>query len=785
MPDTRFLYQKFDLNILSNDVKYFNLKANNIFALYTVIALILCTSTVVLMAQSVSVRVYVGDDSGPLPYTDVILPEFNKLYHTDENGFTLFIADAHRKLRIRISHLGYNTIDTLIQTGISEINLGFKLHLNKKLLEEVVVTGTMREVTKDKSALSVDIITPRIFRKTGTPNLFDATAMVNGVRPQNTCNVCNTGEIQINSLGGPYTLVMIDGMPIVSGLSSVYGLMGIPLGMIQRLEITKGPAASLYGSEAMGGVINVITKDACDEEHGLYLDYYGTTWSEHNLDMSTKFTLSDKIHWLTGLNLFWYNNPVDNNGDGFTDAALMKRFSLFNKLDIQRRSRKDFSLAFRGVLEDRWGGQTGWNRSFRGGDSLYAESIQTRRLEFISKYQWNTPTRIFTQLSYNIHHQDSYYGLFPYNALQHTGFIQNYADFHFGSRHDVLAGINYKYSWFDDDTPATFNFPEGLNQPQVLHTTGIFFQDEYRIDEDEKHTLLTGIRVDYNNLYKWIPSPRLAYKWSPDWRHILRINVGTGFRIVNVFTEDHLALSGAREVVFKEEINPEKSVNATINYQHKLNTRHWGIFSIEASAFYYHFSNRIIPDYDSDPNLILYQNLEGIAYNRGGSLTFQSDNAYPLRFTAGITYTDVQYEEEDESGKLEFKRQLFAPRWSGIYQLSYEWERQKLKIDFTGNVTGPMRLPVQPMDFRPEFSSWFTVANLQVTQSIGKSWEIYLGCKNLFNFLPQNPIMRPFDPFDKFVDDPVTNPNRYSFDPSYAYASMQGRRFYLGFRRNI
>jgi outer membrane receptor for ferrienterochelin and colicins len=736
-------------------------------------------------AQKVFLKGTVKDSEGPLTYSDVVLPDYRKFENTDASGTFSFDGLSPGKTRLKVSYLGYTPLDTIILLieGINGIDI--VLVQDKKLLDEVVVSGNLRETSKDKSAISIDIITPKIFQKTSTPNLFDATGMINGVRPQNTCNVCNTGEIQINSLGGPYTLVMIDGMPIVSGLSSVYGMMGIPVSMIRRLEVAKGPASALYGSEAMGGVINIITKDACNENHGLYIDYYGTSWFENNLDLSKKFNIGSGVHLLSGINTYWYNHPVDKNGDGFTDAAIQKRVSIFNKLDVERKDNREFSLALRGVLEDRWGGQTQWDRSFRGGDSLYAESIETKRIELIGKYQWSTPQRIYSQLSYNFHDQDSYYGLSPYLARQSTGFFQTYGDFRLGYSHNLLAGINYKHVWFDDNTPATYDFGNEQNEPQILHTVGIFMQDEFSLDDEEEHAVLMGMRLDYNNIYKWIPSPRLAYKWTPSWRHIFRLNIATGFRIVNVFTEDHLALSGAREVVFRETINPEKSVNATFNYLLKTPFENQWIMNWDFSAFYYHFTNRIIPDYDTDPNLIIYQNLDGFAFNRGGAVSFQLDAPKAFRFSAGLTYTDVQYQEMQDNAALISKRQIYAPIWSGNYQLSYDWYQRGIKADITGNWTGPMRLPVQPNDFRPEFSPWFSIFNIQLTKSLNNQWDIYLGCKNLFNFLPVDPIMRPFDPFDKRADDPVTNPNGYSFDPSYTYASMQGRRFHIGFRRNI
>ena len=112
------------------------------------------------------------------------------------------------------------------------------------------------------SPIPVEVYSPAYFKKNPSPNIFESLQMVNGVQPQLNCNVCNTGDIHINGMEGPYTMILIDGMPIVSSLSTVYGLAGIPNSMVKRIEIVKGPASTLYGSEAVGGLINIITKDA-------------------------------------------------------------------------------------------------------------------------------------------------------------------------------------------------------------------------------------------------------------------------------------------------------------------------------------------------------------------------------------------------------------------------------------------------------------------------------------------------------------------------------------------
>ena len=308
----------------------------------------------------------------------------------------------------------------------------------------------------------------------------------------------------------------------------------------------------------------------------------------------------------------------------------------------------------------------------------------------------------------------------------------------------------------------------------------IFIQDE--ITFNPKNKLLIGYRFDHDKNHKGIHSPRIAYKFTPNQNHIFRASFGTGFRVVNLFTEDHAALTGSRKVIIKNDLNPEKSYNANINYVYNK-AFSFGNFNLDASAFYSYFTNKIIGDFESDPNLIIYDNLDGYAVSRGLALNLDILFSIPLRANIGISYLDVFRNEKNEELKNQKIQQLHAPRWSGNYTLSYTFPK-KWMIDLTGNWYGKMRLPILPNDFRPEYSKTYMLTNIQVTKTL-KQFEIYGGLKNIFNFIPKNPIMRSFDPFDKNVDDPINNPNGYTFDTAYNYAPLQGIRGFLGLRYTI
>ena len=193
-----------------------------------------------------------------LPFVNVYLKGENKGNVSNENGTFKITNVKAGQYTIIASFTGYQTQKKTITIASKDVMINFDLP-ESELLEEVVITGTLKAVSRLESPVPVEIYSPTFFKKNPTPNIFEALQNVNGVRPQLNCNVCNTGDIHINGLEGPYTLVLIDGMPIVSGLSTVYGLSGIPNSLIEQVEVVKGPASSLYGSEAVGGLINIIT----------------------------------------------------------------------------------------------------------------------------------------------------------------------------------------------------------------------------------------------------------------------------------------------------------------------------------------------------------------------------------------------------------------------------------------------------------------------------------------------------------------------------------------------
>ncbi len=707
---------------------------------------------------------------------------------TDSLGVFRFdeIPPDHYKLSVKVDGFQAFYKEILLK---KEDQLNFEINLEPldrgADIEDVVVTGTLKSVRRSDSPVAVEVYAPAYFKKNPTPSIFDALQNVNGVRPQLNCNICSTGDIHINGLEGPYTMILIDGMPIVSSLGTVYGLAGIPNSLVERIEIVKGPASSLYGSEAVGGLINVITKNP--QNAPLFsADLFSTTWGEYNLDLGFKFSAGKKAKVLTGINYFNYQNKIDDNHDNFTDITLQDRISVFQKWNFHRKENRLFSVAARYMYEDRWGGDMRWNKSFRGGDEIYGESIYTNRVEVFGNYQLPVKENLFLGFSFVNHEQDSRYGETSYIATQKIGFGQLTWDKKAGL-HDLLLGAALRYTFYDDNTVGTSSI-SGENDSEKIVLPGIFFQDE--INLTAHHKLLLGFRYDYNTIHGNIFTPRLAYKWSINQNNILRLNAGTGFRVVNLFTEDHAALTGAREVVVLTDLKPEKSYNANLNYIKKMYFGSGSNITLDASAFYTYFTYRIVPDYETNTVQIIYDNIDGFAVSRGVSLNSDFNFANGLKVILGGTIMENTLTSDGFT-----EHQILTENFTGTWAVSYIIRPWKMVIDYTGNIYGPMRLPLLgDLDPRKPYSPWWSIQNIQFTFDGFKNFEIYAGVKNILNWTPTkgNPflISRAHDPFDKQVQFDADgqavatpeNPYALTFDPNYVYAPNQGIRGFLGLK---
>ncbi|MCS6934788.1 MAG: TonB-dependent receptor [Chitinophagales bacterium] len=719
-----------------------------------------------------------GEGETPLESAAVMILKLNKGINTDSTGRFVFTSLAPGRYTLRISHLGYEnyTTDIVLREGETK-NLTVQMTSLDSRLHEVVVTGTLREVRKTESVTNVDVYTSHHFERNPYSNLHESLNMVPGLFADIDNGVSNTSDVQINGLEGNYTMYLIDGVPAFSALAGYYALNAIPMEMIDKIEVLRGPASSLYGADAIAGVINIKTKNPQSSPR-FTLNTMLTSLLEHNLDITARLRAGGASGIVSASGCF-FNRKWDIDDDNFIDMPMLNRGNLFIKFSLPNKNMQATNVYARYLVENRYGGQMQFRYARRGSREVYGEVIQT--------HQWQTgiqtslplrsPTRLL--LDYSGHYQHAYFGPNEYEGTQQTLFTQLTQYNQFDANNQLMYGVAYRLYHYTDNSPLTKSAPNSL--PAVSHILGAFFEDEIRLHP--QHLLLAGARIDYGNVSKVVLSPRINYKFNTkNEQNIVRAGVATGYRVPNLLNEGYGAINGSREIEITEALKPETTLSGQVTYT-RIQKMKGAVLTLDANVFYTRFFNFIEPDYSEDPGLIVYANNTLGAVSTGCNIYTEMNFNFPLKLGAGISYNHVRENELADNGEKEREEVLHVPPFMLNYYLSYKFPAPQLSIDLTGNLVSPMLLSVVPNDYRDERSPWYTIQNIQLTKKFRGGWEWYMGLKNFFNFVQEEPILRPNDPFNRFTD--VDNPYGYRFDTTYGFTSTQGIKAFMGIRCNF
>ncbi|MEO0405511.1 MAG: TonB-dependent receptor, partial [Bacteroidota bacterium] len=355
----------------------------------------------------------------------------------------------------------------------------------------------------------------------------------------------------------------------------------------------------------------------------------------------------------------WNNNNqlIDENIDGFTDIPLLDQRHLFAKYKAELGNFKQ-QFAFRYLEEERTGGQLDWNREFLGSDVIYGEFIETKRSEILSQSSWKSWK---LDASAAFHQQESYYGDVNFDATQDVYFANLTFNPILGKWRSQF-GLTARFNDYQDNSD--------VNSSQQDFLPGVFAQTQRNIGK--RTTILTGARIDHHESHGVVFSPRFNLRHQLSENTAIRLNSGTGFRVVNLVTEDHAFLTGSREVIIKEDLLPEESFNISLNAEHFFPLTR-GYIKLEGEGFNTSFSNRIIPDYDQDPNQVIYENLSGNAFTTG--LRLNSNFVFP-KWNIDLGAMFVENYETDGGQRTWI---LYSPKWSGNFNAEYSFTKE-LKV---------------------------------------------------------------------------------------------------------
>jgi outer membrane receptor for ferrienterochelin and colicins len=693
---------------------------------------------------------------------------------TNKDGEFLIIFPKRTPFTLLVSHVGYKA-DTLRVSDTSFIRVFLK--------ESAELTGVLVEGRKAASYIAsfpvkTEVISSIELKKAACCDLAGCFETQASVQPQTTNILTNSKELRILGLSGIYNQVLIDGFPMIQGLTYTYGISSIPGPLVENIWIAKGANSVLQGYESIAGQINVITKEP-DKADKLFLNGYINSFSEKHLNAIYSFK-KNKWNNLTAFHMVQPANRTDRDDDTFLDLPLLTRYMISNRWKKGDENKWGWStqIGVRYLFENRIGGQTNFNYSTdKGSTNAYGQSVRIQQPEAWMKiaYRMNDQHRFAFYTSGFHQGQHSYFGVTSYKAAQTNGYANLQYEFGYANGSVVKAGFSYRHlslketiSFSENSLGRTYAGTYG----KIENIPGVFAENTWNMigSAPDKLTLITGIRADHHNQFGWRVTPRTLLKYKVAANTILRGSIGTGWRTANIFSENLGMLVSSRDIIFEEALQPEKAINWGFNATHKFRaTNLEGYVSLD---FYKtNFQNQLFPDYNVDPAKAIIKNFTG----RSASNGFQAEvsGTFYNRFSAklGYVFLDVYQQRNGVKEVLPFNSRNRLNGAASFMPLNKRWH-----IDANVHLYGRQRLPdteKNPLAYQmPGESDAYTIVNTQFTYSI-KKLELYAGAENIFDFRQRRPIISWQEPFGQY------------FDTQFAWGPTRGREIYFGVRFSV
>lgn len=716
---------------------------------------------------------------------------------------------------MKVSSLGFHPIEKKIHiiSGKTVIE-NFSLQEDLLNIGQVVVTSTRGKVASYKSPIIVNNISSDIFESTQSLSLSEGLAFSPGLRVETNCQNCGFSQLRMNGLEGAYSQILINSRPIYSALVGVYGLDMIPSNMIDRVEVVKGGGSVLYGGSAIGGTVNIITKDPTKDsfEIGLNQSYTELKKSDRTLTVSGNVVGEDLNK---GLRFFGFNRnrePWDANNDNFSELTKLKNNTFGFDAFWNTSTRSKLKISIHSISEFRRGGN---KFDLEPHQSDITEQLDHKILSLAASFEQYSSDHKHKFAIYSSGQntkRKSYYGgggrvlkegdeftehdLVAINAYGNskdfssaTGIQYNYD---INSHFILSAGTEYQHNDVKDKMPGYFRAID-----QKVNTIGSYAQLE--IKPVKAVTILLGGRYDNVNIDgKYVFGnenftldkkigvfvPRVSAMYNVSNEIKLRASYAQGYRAPQAFDEDlHIETVGGDAVFIQMSPNlkVEKSNNLTASFNY---TKIVGDFQANfvVEGFYTKIDNPFtsldLKMLDSGIKVKEKQNGDG-AKVTGGNIEFNF--AYTQKFIAqlGLTIQNSKYtkaeavwepEVGDTRSAVFTKHILRTPNSYGFFSFTYK-PTETLNVYWSGIYTGEMKVP-HVLDPNTEYTIVKeTPAFFENNFKVSYDWNFSRNCVELFTG-----IQNAFNSFQKDFDKGADR------DAGYIYGPRKPRTLFMGLK---
>ncbi|MDD4822840.1 MAG: TonB-dependent receptor [Bacteroidales bacterium] len=717
-----------------------------------------------------------------LAYVNVVIKGTTIGTTSDASGhfFLKNVPEGH--WIIEFKSMGYRTqTENASVTNNSRVEMNVALPPDLIQLDEIVVSSNREETNKRLAPSLVNILDTKLFEETNSTCLAQGLSFQSGLRVEDNCHTCGSEQVRINGLDGSYSQILIDSRPIVSSLAGVYGLEQIPQNMIERVEVAKGGGSALYGSSAIAGTINVITKvptrNSADISHDI-TTIGGTNALDNNTGMNISLVTEDHKAGLLLFGQSRYRDGYDRDGDGFTELPEMNNKTIGLHSFMKTSNYSKLSVEYHNTTDYR-----------RGGDHLNLPPHEADVAEE-AEHSINGGG-----VNFDLFTPDEKQKVSLYSSVQNTrrksysGAGQDTRGY--GNTNDLtyVAGAQYSYNWdkllfmpaqFTGGTEYMYDKLHdkilGYNRDifQTVHTESAFIQNEWK---DEIWGLLFGGRLDKHNLIDHaIFSPRMTLRYNPEKDVNFRLSYSTGFRAPQIYDEDlHITAVGGEIAIIHsaQDLKPEtsQSLSASIDLYHTFGS-YPANMCIE--GFYTNLDDVfVLSDIGTDNGgTILKERANGsgakvMGITMDGEISFTS----LLQIQVGATFQKSRYDEMENwssSEDLNTKKMLRTPDFYG-YFTTIVTPVKRVAISLSGTYTGSMLVPHAagyiPKDINVTTPDFFDLnARLSYTFPLFEeiSLQLNAGVKNIF---------------DAYQSDEDKGKDR---DSDFAYGPTLPRSFFIG-----
>lgn len=727
-----------------------------------------------------------------LPYAAVLIVETGQGTVTDEDGEFKFKKIPAGKYTIRVQLLGYETQEKKVTVSNDfTVDVHFLMSDSSIMTDEVVVSANRNETSRKLAPVVVNVMNAKLFESVNSTDLAKSLNYQSGLRVENNCQNCGFPQVRINGLEGPYSQILINSRPVVSALSGVYGLEQIPVNMVERVEVVRGGGSALFGANAVGGTINIITKDPVNNSFQIsstLSNMNGKVWEQY-MGANASLVSKDNTYGIALYQSYRNRNPYDADGDGFSELGKlnMNTFGLRTYYRPTQFSR--ISLEYHTTNEFR-----------RGGNKFDVQPHETDITEQ-TKHVINSGG-----LSYDVFWKEYKHKLSFYSSIQHTD-----RDSYYGAQQDENAyGKTDDLTWVAGGmyvgnfekvlfSPATFTV--GLeyqnnslhdvmtgyhrDMKQDVRIASAFVQNEWKMD---KFVFLAGFRLDDHNLIdNPIFSPRLNLLYKPNDKLQARLTWSTGFRAPQAYDEDlHVTAVGGEGVLIKlaEGLKPEHSNSISGSIDWAANIGHFQT-NLLLEGFYTGLEDVFILEdigHDANDNKVKERrNGNGArvyGVNLDGKIAHGRDAALQVGFTVQRSrYTE--WEAWSENAEVPaVKRMPRTPDYYGYFTFTstplknFDWS-------LSGVYTGRMHVPhFAPTDLPQEYASQYITKDEMVHTPDFFDLNVKLNYTFVLNdhikLQLNGGVQNIFNAFQKDLDK-----GGYR-DSGYFYGPTQPRTYFIG-----